>query len=143
MHCLHRWLEPHKIPVEGGVHLDEVCCWCGVQSCRNGYPPRRKRFGHGEFAPAGHHSSKYRLAAKRVAILFESRSRKAIDKAMISSDDLDILRMLAAGKRQTEISAESGINADTIANRMKAMAKRMGARTTLQLMAMVSKAQIL
>jgi DNA-binding NarL/FixJ family response regulator len=62
---------------------------------------------------------------------------------MISSDDLDVLRMLAAGLKNSEIAKESGITAVAIASRMKAMGKRMGAKTTLQLMAMVSKAQIL
>lgn len=34
-HCWHARREIHAVYVEGGVHLDEICCFCGQTRCRN------------------------------------------------------------------------------------------------------------
>jgi DNA-binding CsgD family transcriptional regulator len=135
---LHK-VKRHGFYVEGGVHLDEICCWCGLESCRD--YRYFKRDGHGPHADGLVTNKRYSRAAKTVLEMY--RKAKKPDRIDLKLVEIDIIRMLVAGETKFEIEDRVGMKRHTLTTRLKRMREKYGAKTDIHLIAMTMKAGII
>lgn len=141
-HCLHKaGIEQHQITVEGGVHVDQLCCWCAASSCRDMIAIVRR--GHGPYVPPGMKSGRRYANATKIVLEIYNRAHRTVERNMFSGDDLDVMRLLLSGRQHKEIYAALGITSYSYQARLESLRKKVGARTNIQLFMMVAKSNIL
>lgn len=73
-HCWHHSELQHSLSVHLGIHLDETCCWCGAQGCRDVAGVERAPEAHGEFLPSPEVEASSRRRVRRAIRYYRKRS---------------------------------------------------------------------
>lgn len=137
-HCWHSAELQHAVNVECGVHIDQICCWCGTESCRDVINGRRARDSHGERIPSReierHTGTKVRNALK-----FFRTNPPPKSKNPLTPRYKEYLELVVKGMTRREILDFFGWTQSGLKSKLSRIRKALGARTTLQAVAIAVK----
>jgi len=122
--------------VTGGVHLDQVCCWCGGIACRDELAFDRK--GHGPFLQKDLRIKRYSTNAKKVLDVYR-RSAPRLTTLSFDSNEVDLARLFMAGLSTEEIKLALKLTTDEFSGRLGRIRKRLKVRTTVQAFMVIAK----
>lgn len=135
-HCLHKSDNPHNRQVAGGVHMDQVCCWCGGVACRDELAFTRK--GHGPFLQKDLRIKRYSTSAKKVLDIY-NRASPRLTTLSFDTNEVDLARLFMAGLSVAEIKVALKLSPQSLAQRFAKIRKRLKVRTTVQAFMVIAK----
>lgn len=124
-HCFHEGKFQHAVRVEGGAHLDEICCWCEGESCRDIYPG--KRYGHGPYAVNLIDNPTSR--ANKALGVFKKIEKKYRPRTRLIPDQVSILRFLVKGETLASIGKIMGVSQKGMYKRADLIRVKLKAKT--------------
>lgn len=121
----------------GGLHVDQVCCWCGATGCRDILAI--SRHGHGRFAPITKLRKRYANDAKRVLAIYNRASSRPTALSF-DANEIDMARLFSAGLSNAEVRDALKMTSRQFNDKLRLIRRRLKARTTVQAFMVIAKA---
>jgi DNA-binding CsgD family transcriptional regulator len=120
--------------VDGGVHADEVCCWCKSETCRDVYTMRRRTGDHGDYMPSRDIERHTRTKAKNAIAFYRKRQPKRV-KNPLEPRLIEYLQLLSTGMNKRELMGFFRWTRQTTKGCQAKIRKALGAKTTVHALA--------